>query len=173
MNTQSLPSLQSAQEGSGIMSRIMTAGGHLGSNKLLLAVGLLLFAVVAGFYYYYYVAKKGTKYHHNSEPEGSRNAPDEAEVFLFYATWCPHCKVAKPIFNEVAEEFNGKIVNGHKLLFTPVDCSEETTENAKLMDRFNVEGFPTIKLVKDGQIIEYDAKPNRDTLIQFLETVTK
>ena len=36
---------------------------------------------------------------------------------------------------------------------------------------FNVEGYPTIKLLKDGQIIEYDAKPSKDTLNQFLNTV--
>jgi hypothetical protein len=41
----------------------------------------------------------------------------------------------------------------------------------KLMNKFKVEGYPTIKLLKDGQVIEYDAKPSKDTLIQFLNTV--
>jgi hypothetical protein len=41
----------------------------------------------------------------------------------------------------------------------------------KLMNQYNVEGYPTIKLLKDGQIIEYDAKPSKDTLTQFLNTV--
>ena len=37
--------------------------------------------------------------------------------------------------------------------------------------KYNVEGFPTIKLLKDGQVIEYDAKPTKETLTQFLNTV--
>jgi thioredoxin-like negative regulator of GroEL len=40
-----------------------------------------------------------------------------------------------------------------------------------LADKFKIEGFPTIKLVKDGQVIEYDAKPDKDRIKEFLETV--
>ena len=40
-----------------------------------------------------------------------------------------------------------------------------------MMNQYNIEGYPTIKLLKDGQIIEYDAKPSKDTLNQFLNTV--
>ena len=32
------------------------------------------------------------------------------------------------------------------------------------------EGYPTIKLVDNNKIIEYDAKPELDTLHQFLNT---
>jgi hypothetical protein len=39
------------------------------------------------------------------------------------------------------------------------------------MDQYKIEGYPTIKLLKDGQVIEYDAKPSKDTLEQFLKTV--
>jgi hypothetical protein len=40
-----------------------------------------------------------------------------------------------------------------------------------MTNKYNIEGFPTIKLLKDGQIIEYDAKPAKDTLKEFLNTV--
>jgi len=33
-----------------------------------------------------------------------------------------------------------------------------------------VESYPTIKLVKDGSIIEYDAKPKFETLKMFVES---
>jgi hypothetical protein len=39
------------------------------------------------------------------------------------------------------------------------------------MNKYNIEGFPTIKLLKDGQIVEFDAKPTRETLNEFLNTV--
>jgi hypothetical protein len=41
----------------------------------------------------------------------------------------------------------------------------------QMMDKYKIEGYPTIKLLKDGQVIEYDAKPSKDTLTQFLNTV--
>jgi hypothetical protein len=40
-----------------------------------------------------------------------------------------------------------------------------------MMNKYNVEGYPTIKLIKDGQVIEYDAKPSKETLTKFLNTV--
>ena len=41
------------------------------------------------------------------------------------------------------------------------------------MDKYNVEGFPTIKLLMNGQIIEFDAKPTKENLTQFFNTVLK
>jgi thioredoxin-like negative regulator of GroEL len=50
--------------------------------------------------------------------------------------------------------------------FLEVDCDKDTT----LAEKFKIKGYPTIKLVNGNQIIEYDAKPDKDTLIQFLTT---
>jgi protein-disulfide isomerase-like protein with CxxC motif len=57
------------------------------------------------------------------------------------------------------------------VVFTEIDCSNETTEVDQMMNKYNVEGYPTLKLLKDGQVIEYDAKPTKETLTQFLNTV--
>ena len=57
-------------------------------------------------------------------------------------------------------------INGVRVNFIEVDCDKDTAT----ADKFKVEGYPTIKMVRGNQIIEYDAKPNLDTLKQFLET---
>ena len=48
-------------------------------------------------------------------------------------------------------------------------------EVKETLDKFNVDGFPSIKLLKDGdqpsQAIDYDAKPQIDSLNQFVSTV--
>ncbi len=98
------------------------------------------------------------------------NKSNSAELLFFYADWCPHCKAAKPIWNELKTEYENKTINGYKVIFTEVDCSEETAEVEKLMNQYSVEGYPTIKLLKDGQIIEYDAKPSKEMLTKFLNT---
>ena len=127
---------------------------------------------------YYYVLKPITgtpvSYTANSEGESqsSQNSNSkDAEIMLFYVDWCPHCKTAKPAWNDVKSEYENKTINGYKVIFTEVNCTEETAEVEHLMNKYNIEGFPTIKLLKDGQVIEYDAKPTKDTLNQFLNTV--
>jgi protein disulfide-isomerase A4 len=89
---------------------------------------------------------------------------------LFYVDWCPHCKTAKPVWEELKSEYQNKTINGYHVLFTEINCTNETAEIEKLISKFNIEGYPTIKLLKDGQVIEYNAKPTKDTLIQFLNT---
>ena len=39
-----------------------------------------------------------------------------------------------------------------------------------MADQYKVEGYPTIKLVKGNQVIEYDAKPSIEHLTEFLNS---
>jgi len=38
------------------------------------------------------------------------------------------------------------------------------------MDQYKIEGFPTIKLIKNGQVVEFDAKVTKANLEQFINT---
>jgi len=110
-----------------------------------------------------------------SDSQGVTPAPDGigatddkvAQLFLFKVDWCPHCKKATPVFDEVEKELNGLPINGYTVTFKTVDCEAEPD----MADKFKIEGYPTVKLVKDGQVIEYDAKPEKDKIMEFLETV--
>lgn len=103
--------------------------------------------------------------------ESSNVSSNEAEIIFFYANWCPHCKAAMPHWNEVKKQYDGKTINGYTLVFTEVDCSEETSKIKNLTDEYDVEGYPTIKLVKNGEVIDYDAKPTKQTLEKFINSV--
>ncbi len=103
--------------------------------------------------------------------EVKQGSSKDAEIIFFYANWCPHCKAAKPHWKEITDEYQGKEVNGYNLVFTEVDCTEETPEVQEKTDEYEVEGYPTIKLIKDGQVVDYDAKPTKETLEKFINTV--
>ena len=149
-------------------------GGFLQNNWVKILIGVAVVAVIAVVSYYFVYKPNSTPilYSENNEHRTSSTQENKtAEIMFFYADWCPHCKTAKPIWNDLKAEYENKTINGYKVVFTEINCSEETAEVDKMMNQYNVEGYPTIKLLKDGQVIEYDAKPSKETLTQFLNTV--
>ena len=80
------------------------------------------------------------------------------------------------IWDQFTRDNQGKTVNGYTLNIQEIDCSNDKDAEIKnTLDKFNVDGFPSIKLLKDGdqpsQAIDYDAKPQIDSLNQFVSTV--
>lgn len=134
-------------------------------------IALVLLFVIASFYLYnrMYGNSFNANYEHgDSYTEDSTN--NTAEVMFFYVDWCPHCKTAKPAWEKFSSENRGIKVGNYNVLFTEINCTQETQENSNLMNKYNIEGFPTIIMLKDGDVIQFDAKPTEDTLSQFLNT---
>jgi thiol-disulfide isomerase/thioredoxin len=153
------------------MSTIQSAGSKMNTTTIIIIVVVILFISIAcACYYFYIVPSSNAMYRANNELR-SQCDNKEAELLFFYADWCPHCKTAKPVWESLKAQYENKTINGYKVIFTEINCTTENAEVEKMMDKYNVEGFPTIKMLKDGQIIEYDAKPTKETLDQFLNTV--
>lgn len=157
-------------------------GGSGGMGKMLLYAAVIALFAVAGYWAYVnYISpmlgansgvKQGSsKVDDDENSAGATGVKFEdapiAELYLFKTDWCPHCKRAQPIFESMKKEYEKKLVNGTRILFKVVDCEQDPS----LADKFKIEGYPTIKLVKDDQVIEYDAKPDREHLVQFLNAV--
>ena len=62
----------------------------------------------------------------------------------FWAEWCGPCRRLAPTVEELAGDYDGKVVVG-KL---NVDDNPNTTF------KFSVRGIPTLLLFKDGQVVE-------------------
>jgi len=154
----------------------ITGGGLLDNFKSNYAkIGIfVLVALVIGvviYYGYTYLSKKfKVGYKENNENISSGGSNGECELLFFSTSWCPYCKTAKPIWEEVKNEYKDRTVNGNTIIFTDVDCTNESPEVAKMMDRYKIEGFPTIKLIKGGQVIDFDAKVTKENLEQFINT---
>lgn len=134
-------------------------------------LAIVLFIILGS---YYYVHNVNTKTGFNANRQDGTSDPNSnktAEMMLFYVDWCPHCKTAKPEWENLKSEYEGKQINGYTLVFSEYNCTAETSENEELMNKYKIEGYPTIKLLKDSQVIEYDAKPTKSTMEQFLHTI--
>jgi thiol-disulfide isomerase/thioredoxin len=139
-------------------------------------VGYLLiavfFAVVAHQIYTRYVKTKNNYSYYegySNAPNSGSAEPPVATIRMFKVDWCPHCKKALPEFQAIQDQYNGKVVNGHKLAFVIVDGEDPANED--LVNQFKVQGYPTVVLTKDGKNIEYDAKVDRPTLEKFINTM--
>lgn len=146
-------------------------GKSAGNTQFLIMLLLvLLFAIAGLFVFRRYVSANTNKYVTNNEfnqkAKLGKSGVSAADIYFFYTEWCPHCKTAKPIWADFKSQMAGKQINGVTLNFVEVDCDKDSTTS----DKFNVKGFPTIKLVKGNQIIEYDAKPSVANLIEFVNT---
>jgi len=92
------------------------------------------------------------------------DAGEPAELMFFVTKWCPHCKKANPEWNKLVKKWEGKKINKSRIFFKKIDCED----NEALADEYNIESYPTIKLERGDQIIEYNAKPNFEILEEFL-----
>jgi len=78
----------------------------------------------------------------------------------FYAPWCGHCKALAPEYEQAAV-----LVHGQASL-AKVDC----TEHRELCSKYEVQGFPTIKLFRnDGEEpTDYDQARKADAIAKFM-----
>lgn len=101
------------------------------------------------------------------------NAPPSSEnqktatLYMFGTSWCPHCKTAKPIWDDYVSNNENLKVGNYDILFKSVDCDAEKN----IADKFNVKGYPTFKLERGpGDIVEFEAKPTHDNFTNLLQT---
>lgn len=142
--------------------------GFLYNKKFIIIIAIAaLFIGIACYVYYYYISPRiNPSFVTNKELINKSDDLEGVELYYFYTQWCPYCKKAEPVWNKVKEVYNGKKINGVTVYFKEVDCEK----NEKMADQFGIEAYPTIKLIKGDQIVDYDAKPDEKTLTQFLQT---
>lgn len=152
---------------------------------------IIILSLVAVFIYLiihvyrnYVLPKLNPSYTANKEYfENPEQEPKYAVIYYFFAEWCPHCQTAGHPKTEESEERNGPFIefmkkhdktyiNDYQINFEIVNCTDDTKSRcAKLIKKFNVEGFPTIKMVKDKTVYDFNAKPTSENLEEFINTM--
>ena len=82
----------------------------------------------------------------------------------FWAPWCNPCKMIAPTLDKLAKELDGKIVI----------AKVNTDDHAQWMQKFGIQGIPTLLFVSNGKIVhrQVGALPERmlrDVVTQFME----
>jgi len=84
----------------------------------------------------------------------------------FWAPWCGPCKMVAPILDKIAAEMDGKLVV----------AKINTDEHAEWMQKFGIQGIPTMLFVSGGKVVhrQVGALPERmlrDTVTQFMDVI--
>lgn len=77
----------------------------------------------------------------------------------FYAPWCGHCKALAPEWEKAATQLKGKVA------VAKVDCTEEQA----LCQQYDVQGYPTLKLFRNGEASPLDVARKAEPIVAYLK----
>ncbi|MBO5155765.1 MAG: thioredoxin [Prevotella sp.] len=69
---------------------------------------------------------------------------DKPLMIDFWATWCGPCRQMLPIVEELANEYDGKIVVGK--------CNVDEADDIAM--QFGIRSIPTILFIKNGEVVD-------------------
>jgi thioredoxin 1 len=65
-------------------------------------------------------------------------------VLDFWAEWCGPCKMVSPIIDELATEYEGRVIIGKM----------DVDDNDDVVGQYGIRNIPTILFFKDGQLVD-------------------
>jgi len=163
--------------------------------KYAVIILIVAFFIYAGSYMYnkYYIPIKKNSDH--ADVANANDRSNNADIYFFYADWCPHCKKAKPEWKNFKSNNDKKVINGYTVNCIDIDCTTDngdvvitnykaydgtdydTNKNptpipiADIIRNFGIDSYPTIKMTKDTYTVDFDAKVTETNLETFINSV--
>jgi len=79
----------------------------------------------------------------------------------FYAPWCGHCKKMAPEYIKLAQQVKE---SNEDIVIAELDATVHTKAGAK----YEVKGYPKLKLFVDGVPIDYEGERTSDSILRFI-----
>jgi thiol-disulfide isomerase/thioredoxin len=140
---------------------------------IMILIIVFIAASIYGYNQFYlpWVASKKYSDVANVDPNSTGDVGN-VTIYLFSADWCPHCKTALPEWQNFSHNYNGKEVNGYEISCINVNCTDDKDADViEYIKKYNVEGYPTIKMIKGEKVIDFDAKVTNSALESFVKNM--
>ena len=142
---------------------------------------MILFLIVLFLWAGYYAYKNYVgKIVGNPYKDVANTAPNNMDIVitLYHVDWCPHCKKAMPEWNQFKDEYDGKLVNGYKVVCVDLDCTDDSDRKINdVLKAKGIESFPTVKAVMPGtdgkeMTISFESKTTKKNLEKFVISIS-
>lgn len=134
-----------------------------------------LFIATAIYIFIFYIKPQIDKSYYTNDEFNDTDTKNKyfADIYLFSAKWCPHSKKIMKIWKVLKEKYNNQKINSYNIVFKEIEEKKNKDELDQFEEDYNkeIDGFPTIILIKDNQLIEFEAKATKDNLEEFLHSV--
>ena len=137
-------------------------------KRMILYVFLIAVFSIATYYAYTTMIAPKFAESFGTDVANDNTRTDQAKIMGFFANWCPHCKTAKPeweIFTKSMTPDQGGVQYGNsKLIAEAVDC---TDGNDPRIQQYKIDGYPTIIIINNGNVVKYEGSVKTDNLKKF------
>lgn len=144
---------------------------------MILGISIIFIGVIFWVYGNYIAPKINPDYDANNEyiydKKAEENVNKYVTITMFKTSWCPYCKAAlEPNGGWILAKNALPRGNGYHINWEVVDGEKDEKKMKSFEKKYDVEidGYPSIFLVKDNNIIEFNSQITQSNLENFVST---